>query len=77
MSSLLNQLKNQLGGLSRENRAELAEFLLSSLLEGPADSSIEANWDEEASRRAEAIRSGLVKVRPVEDFLAELENSQR
>jgi putative addiction module component (TIGR02574 family) len=66
----LDQYKTQLEKLSREERAELAYFLLSSLEreeEGAATA-----WDAEISRRVAEIRSGKANGKPAEQVFAEL-----
>ena len=66
----LDHYKTQLEKLSKEERAELAYFLLSSLEreeEGAA-----AAWDAEISRRVAEIRSGKANGKPAEQVFAEL-----
>lgn len=70
MSSVIDQWKTQLVTLSPSERAELVDFLLSSL--GLQDEDIEAAWDVEASRRVTEIRSGTAIGRPIDELLAEL-----
>lgn len=62
--------KSQLEKLSREERAELAYFLLSSL--EPAEEGAAAAWDAEISRRVAEIRSGKANGKPAEQVFAEL-----
>lgn len=62
--------KNQLEKLSREERAELAYFLLSSL--EPEEEGAAAAWDSEISRRIAEIRSGKANGKPAEQVFAEL-----
>jgi putative addiction module component (TIGR02574 family) len=62
--------KNQLEKLSREERAELAYFLLSSL--EPAEEGAAAAWDAEISKRVAEIRSGKANGKPPEQVFAEL-----
>ena len=62
--------KSQLEKLSREERAELAYFLLSSL--EPQEEGAAAAWDAEIAKRVEEIRSGKVKGKPAEQVFAEL-----
>ncbi len=52
--------------LSIEDRARLAEMLLSSL-DGLSDSEIEKLWIVEAQRRADEIDQGLVKLISAEE----------
>lgn len=70
MSTGIEHWKSQLAGLTPDERADLAHFLLSTL--EPDEEGVEAAWDAEASRRVADIRAGGVKGRPVEDLLAEL-----
>lgn len=60
--------------LPPDARAALAVRLLDSL---DPRSSVSEGWDEELRRRVEAVRSGRAKTRPVEEFLAELEERTR
>jgi putative addiction module component (TIGR02574 family) len=71
MSKAVERLKNELAGLSIEDRAELAHFLLESL---PPDDDIddEAAWVEELNRRMEEIDSGQAVGIPAEQVFAEL-----
>lgn len=62
--------KNQLEKLSREERAELAYFLLSSL--EPEEEGAAAAWDAEISRRVAEIRSGKANGKPADQVFAEL-----
>jgi putative addiction module component (TIGR02574 family) len=62
--------KTQLEKLSREERAELAYFLLSSL--EPEEDGAAAAWDAEISRRVAEIRSGKANGKPAEQVFAEL-----
>jgi putative addiction module component (TIGR02574 family) len=62
--------KSQLEKLSREERAELAYFLLSSL--ESAEEGAAAAWDAEISRRVTEIRSGKANGKPAEQVFAEL-----
>jgi len=62
--------KNQLEKLSREERAELAYFLLSSL--EPEEEGVAAAWDAEILRRVAEIRSGKANGKPAEQVFAEL-----
>jgi putative addiction module component (TIGR02574 family) len=62
-----------------EARAALAARLLDSLDERPLQdlAEVERAWDEAIRRRVEDLRSGRAKTRPVEEFLAELEDRTR
>lgn len=66
----VERYKTQLEKLSREERAELADFLLSSL--DPEEEGAAAAWDAEISRRVAEIRSGKANGKPAERVFAEL-----
>jgi putative addiction module component (TIGR02574 family) len=66
----VERYKTQLEKLSREERAELAHFLLSSL--EPEEEGAAAAWDAEISRRVAEIRSGKANGKPAEQVFAEL-----
>ncbi len=66
----VERYKTQLEKLSREERAELAYFLLSSL--EPEEEGAAAAWDAEISRRVVEIRSGKANGKPAEQVFAEL-----
>jgi putative addiction module component (TIGR02574 family) len=66
----LDHYKSELEKLSREERAELAYFLLSSL--EPEEKGAAAAWDAEVSRRVDEIRSGKANGKPAEQVFAEL-----
>lgn len=71
MSETAERLKTELAGLSVEDRAELAHFLLESL---PPERLIEdeAAWAEELQRRIAEIDSGKDVGIPAEQVIAEL-----
>ena len=60
--------------LPREERARLAEALISSLDE---ESEIEKAWSAEIKRRVLDLRSGAVKSIPAEDVFSELDDLLR
>jgi len=66
----VERYKSQLEKLSREERAELAYFLLSSL--EPEEEGAAAAWDAEISRRVAEIRSGTANGKSGEQVFAEL-----
>ena len=66
----VERYKTQLEKLPREERAELAYFLLSSL--EPEEEGAAAAWDAEISRRVAEIRSGKANGKPAEQVFAEL-----
>jgi putative addiction module component (TIGR02574 family) len=70
MNPTVEHWKSQLAILPPEERAELADYLLSSL--DDEHEAIEAAWEEEASRRVAEIRSGKVVGRPAEELLDQL-----
>jgi putative addiction module component (TIGR02574 family) len=53
--------------LPSEARAAIANSLLESLDEGPADEGVEAAWSDEIQRRIEEIDSGKVQLIPYEE----------
>ena len=57
--------------LPREERARLAEALISSLDE---ESEIEKAWSAEIKRRLQDLRSGAVNSIPAEEVFAELDD---
>jgi putative addiction module component (TIGR02574 family) len=61
--------------LSSEERARLAEELLSSL-DAPDQAAIDAAWAEEAERRIDALDAGKPTI-PAEDVFRELERRRR
>jgi putative addiction module component (TIGR02574 family) len=71
MTETVQRLKSELGSLSQPERAELAEFLLTSLESEPeADASVA--WQLEVKRRMTEIRTGQATGVPAESLLAEL-----
>lgn len=72
MPQTLEQLKYQLGQLSDNDRAELAEFLLQSLEPSESEEEIEAAWAAELDRRGKEIENGTVVGEPVEKVMADL-----
>ncbi len=65
----LEDFKSQLEDLSKEERADLAYFLLQTL--EPAEEGAAA-WDTEISRRVDEIRSGQATGKPAEQVFVEL-----
>ncbi len=61
MPAVLKKLEDEAMRLPARARARLAERLLASLDEEPADPDAEKLWVAEAQRRAEEIASGKVK----------------
>jgi putative addiction module component (TIGR02574 family) len=70
MTKAVQAIKTQLTQLSREERAELACFLLESL--EPEEDGAAATWDAEIARRMSEIRDGTATGKPAEQVFAEL-----
>lgn len=66
----MDQWKFELGRLPQPERAELAQFLLSSL--EPEGEGVDEAWDAEIARRVEEIRSGKAVGKPADQLFAEL-----
>jgi putative addiction module component (TIGR02574 family) len=71
MTEPVEQLKVQLEQLPRQERAELAHFLLCSL-EQEADADADAAWEVELAQRVADIQSGKVVGTPAAHVFAEL-----
>ena len=71
MTETMEQLKGQLERLPRQERAELAHFLLCSL-EQEADADVDAAWEAELARRVVDIQSGKVVGIPAAQVFDEL-----
>jgi putative addiction module component (TIGR02574 family) len=74
MANAIEELKAELAGLTEEERAELAHFLLNSL-DGAGDDAnadVEAAWDAELARRADEIQWGAAVGKPADQVFAEL-----
>ena len=71
MSMTLDQLAKQALRLPAASRAQLAEQLVESLAEAGPDE-IGKLWTQEAIRRRDEIRSGLVHPIPGEQVVAEV-----
>lgn len=67
MPAAINELEAQALKLTPEERALLADRLLSSLSK---DQTVEDAWAAESDRRLADAEAGLVKMVPVEDTLA-------
>jgi putative addiction module component (TIGR02574 family) len=75
MSSLAEPLKTLLASLSREERADLAYYLIHSLDDDGSEASseeIDAAWLQELQRRATAIEQGTDRGEAAEKVFAEL-----
>ena len=71
MTDIAERLKPELAGLSAQDRAALASFLIRSLDEAE-DADAEAAWDAELARRAEDIKSGKAIGIPADQVFADL-----
>ena len=71
MTETMEQLKGQLERLPRQERAELAHFLLCSL-EQEAEADVDAAWEAELARRVADIQSGKVVGIPAAQVFDEL-----
>ena len=69
MSSALEKLEDDAMRLPPRSRARLAQRLIASLEQEPADSDAEALWVAEAQQRAEELASGKVNGIPAETAL--------
>jgi len=70
MPTLVDELTQRAQALAPEDRARLAENLLSSIEPEP-QTEVEAAWDREIQRRVEEIRSGRAVLVAAEDVHAE------
>jgi len=71
MKSLYEEIKNKATMLSLEERAKLAQELISSL-DGKRDPDIENSWDEVIKKRVEQIKYGTAKGRLAETIHSEI-----
>ena len=71
MTTIVDELTLKARSLPAEDRARLAEDLLSSLQED-ADPAIEAAWDSEIRRRLEEVEAGTAKLIPAAEVFAEV-----
>jgi len=72
MPITMENLKAELAGLTEQERAELAHFLLDTLDDTKADADIEAAWDAELARRADEIQRATAVGKPADQVFAEL-----
>lgn len=75
MSELAETLIQQALGLSADERAEVAERLLSSL--EPQLSEIDQVWAQEAEDRIDAYERGEIEAIPAEDVFNAIKNRKR
>ena len=68
MSTLLERLREESKQLSLEDRLLLGEELLAD-----DDPAVEEAWDEEILRRVEEIKSGKVKMIPMEEVFGTID----
>jgi putative addiction module component (TIGR02574 family) len=74
MSQLtVEQLTHDALTLSENERTRLAHALLRSL-ETSTETGVDAAWDEEVSRRVEAVRHGTAQGRPADDVFRDVRN---
>ena len=71
MNKTAERLKQELSQLSKQDRAEIAYFLIHSLDEDSDDNITEA-WDEELSQRLAEIHEGTAKGESFDTVLLEL-----
>ncbi len=71
MTKTMEKLASEALSLSAQDRAELAEKMVESLVERP-DPEIERAWALEAERRLDEIRSGKVELIPGEEAMAKI-----
>jgi putative addiction module component (TIGR02574 family) len=76
MPIAMENLKAELAGLTEQERAELAQFLLDTLdkteVDATADVDVEAAWDVELARRADEIQRGTAVGKPADQVFVEL-----
>ncbi|MGK7899062.1 MAG: addiction module protein [Xenococcus sp. (in: cyanobacteria)] len=71
MTQTTETLKKELSQLSKQDRAEIASFLLHSLDED-IDDDVKEAWDEELTQRLTQIHEGTAKGESLEVVLSEL-----
>ena len=71
MTTIVDELTLKARRLPAEDRARLAEELLSSLQED-ADPAVEAAWDTEIRRRLDEVEAGTAKLIPAAEVFAEV-----
>jgi putative addiction module component (TIGR02574 family) len=67
MAPIAEKLLQEALSLPEDARVDLAEALLESVENEPADEGVEEAWSAEAKRRLEEVRSGVVKPVPWEE----------
>ena len=76
MSDLVTELSQRARELSPEDRARLAEELLSSL-EGDLEPEVDVAWDEELRKRIAEVESGTAKLVPADEVFARVRRTLR
>ena len=71
MSSIVDEITQKARSLPAEDRARLAEELLSTLQDN-VDPEVEAAWDVEIGRRLDEVDSGKAKLIPAAEVFAEV-----
>ena len=71
MTTIVDELTLKARLLPAEDRARLAEDLLSSLQED-ADPAVEAAWDTEIRRRLDEVEAGTASLIPATEVFAEV-----
>ena len=71
MTTIVDELTLKARSLPAEDRARLAEDLLSSLQED-ADPAVEAAWDTEIRRRLDEVEAGTARLIPAAEVFAEV-----
>ena len=71
MASSVDEITRKARSLPAEDRARLAEDLLSSLQED-SDPAIEAAWDTEIRKRLDEVEAGTAKLIPAAEVFAEI-----
>lgn len=75
MSDVVTELAERAMSLPVEQRARLAEQILSTL--DPQDDSVEQAWDQEIRKRLDEIDSGLVTAIPANEAFAKVRKALR
>ena len=75
MSDVVSELADRARSLTAEQRARLAEQILSTL--DPEDVSVEQAWGQEIRKRIEEIESGLETTIPGDQVFAEVRQALR
>ena len=70
MSTLLTEITNRARELSAEDRAQLAQLMLESVLER-CDAHVDLAWDIELAARVRAYEIGVATLIPAEDVFAQ------